>query len=364
MTNKFINTKTMWRFTMISAVVWVILFVLTVSESLFYYQLHNEPAPYKRIIINDLFILIWMPMSPFLFATVGQFYLRKKSWFSFSVQMFGLCMLAIMLILGVESIIYYLSDANAEKNENFINVFVQLITFRLHSNLVLGLGFIASCVAYLSYSESQALARNQAELNQSLMAAQLGVLKAQIKPHFLFNSLHAISGLVLKKDNDLAITVIAKLSDLLRESIDMDGKKWITIKEEVDFIERYLEIYMLRFGEDLKCEFEIQNEVESLLIPPALLQPIVENALVHGIVPNGNSGTITISISKEKNTVKVSIQDTGYLNVKLESSLKEGLGLSNTRKRLSSLFEEDFKLNFEMKSSTTHIIYPALTSEP
>ncbi|WP_422358941.1 sensor histidine kinase [Reichenbachiella sp.] len=364
MLNNTFRTQLLWRFTIISGAVWFLVFALTVSESLFYYQLHNEPAPYKRILFNDLFILFWIPLSPILFVAINKFYQCKKNWLFYTFQMVGLCLMAIILILILESIIHYYGDTTLEVDKTFANVFVQLITFRLHSNLVLGLGFVASCVAYLSYSESQTLSRKQAELNQSLMAAQLGVLKAQIKPHFLFNSLHAISGLVLKKDNNLAITVIAKLSDLLRESIDMDNQKWITVQEEADFIKRYLDIYIVRFGEDLKCEFEIENDAEKLLIPPALLQPVVENALVHGVVPNGNRGTITVSIKRDEKTVQISVQDTGYLNEQSESCSKEGIGLSNTRKRLSSLFEEDFKLDFDSKSSTTQIIYPALTTEP
>ncbi|WP_420581630.1 sensor histidine kinase [Reichenbachiella sp.] len=359
-----LEAQNLGQFTVISAVVWVLVFALTVSESLFYYQLHNEPAPYKRIIVNDLFILFWVPLSPVLFVAICHLFARKKGWLSFAVQLFGLCMLAIALILGVESMIHFLNDANVEENGTYGSVFVQLITFRLQSNLVLGLGFMASCVAYLSYSESQTLSRKQTELNQSLMAAQLGVLKAQIKPHFLFNSLHAISGLVLKKENDLAITVIAKLSDLLRESIEMDSQKWITVKEEIDFIKRYLDIYILRFGEDLKCEFELEGQVENLLIPPALLQPIVENALVHGVVPNDNRGTITICIQKEEESVQISVQDTGCLDNKPESGAKEGLGLSNTRKRLSSLFQDDFSLGFDNNLSMTKIVYPAFTTEP
>lgn len=363
MSIKRFTTKHLWRFTIISAVVWFVVFALTVSESLFYYQLHNEPAPYKRIVINDLFILFWIPLSPVLFNFIRKLYVRKKNWFLYTLQMFGLCLLAIGIILSLESVIHYLSVSNVEEQRSYANIFIQLITFRLHSNLVLGLGFVASCVAYLSYSESQILSRKQADLNQSLMVAQLGVLKAQIKPHFLFNSLHAISGLVLKKENDLAITVIAKLSDLLRESMDLDNKKWITINEEISFIKRYLEIYMIRFGEDLKCEWEIADETKNLLIPPALLQPIVENALIHGIVPNGNQGTITIHISKEQEKVQITVQDTGLSNVESKSSLKEGLGLSNTRKRLSSLFEENFHLNFDSKSSKTSITFLALTTE-
>lgn len=357
------TTSSVWKFAAITTVVWILVFALTVSESLFYFQLHQKPAPYEKIILNDLFILFWIPISPLLFKLISGLFHRKNNWFYFGFQMFGLCLLSIFINLGAESLIHYFSENGTIEKSSYASVFAQLITYRFHSNLILGIGFIASCVAYLSYIESQSLYRKQTELNQSLMTAQLGVLKAQMKPHFLFNSLHAISGLVLKNKNDLAITVIAKLSDLLRESIDMDNKKWIPIREEVDFIKRYLGIYALRFGESLKYEFDIAEDVDELLIPPALLQPIVENSLVHGVVPNDNKGTIKVSITRSLESVEISVQDTGYSIDHETPVFKEGLGLSNTRKRLSSLFYDKFHLRFDVESSTTRIGIPALNSK-
>lgn len=260
-------------------------------------------------------------------------------------------------MLFAESVIHYFERIGTDAERTFVNIFFQLLTFRFHSNVVLGLGFFASSVAILAYAESRRLSEQQESLNRNLIEAQLGILKAQMKPHFLFNSLHAISGLILKKENDLAITVIAKLSDLLRESLNMDDKKWITLREETDFIKRYLDIYTLRFGEQMTFSFEIDEKTESVLVPPAILQPLVENSLVHSIIPNDNQGSILIRSVIFNDNLKITIQD----QAKSESSekeMKEGLGLGNTRKRLNSLFGDDFTLEFNQETSTTLVIIP------
>ncbi|SMD31979.1 Histidine kinase [Reichenbachiella faecimaris] len=352
----------LWRFLAISSGVWFLVFALTVSESLFFYQINQKPAPYWNIILNDLFILCWIPISPVLYFFTKRWYKHKSNWLNFSLKLLLILIGALAFVLFSESLIHYFERLGSDRERTFDNIYFQLISFRFHSNLILGLGFLATSVAALAYTESRKLAERQEALNRNLVEAQLGILKAQMKPHFLFNSLHAISGLVLKKENDLAITVIAKLSDLLRESLNMDEKNWITLKEEIDFIKRYLEIYALRFGEQLTYTFDIEEETELVLVPPAFLQPIVENALVHRVIPNDNRGHVLVKAYIQNDNLNISVKDIVETELQFDVQYKEGMGLGNTRKRLASLFGDHFKLKFDPVICTTEVVFPILNT--
>ncbi|MEO9967210.1 MAG: histidine kinase [Reichenbachiella sp.] len=349
------------KFIVVIAALWFLLFALTVSESLFFYQINDQPAPYRSIIVNDLFMLCWAPISPILFIIIRTWYLKKTKWLSFILKTLALGALAIAVIIGMESIIHYVDLMNTEKERTLSNIYLQLISFRFNTNLILYLGFAAISVAVMAYFEAKRSEEQRIELSRSLIEAQLGVLKAQMKPHFLFNSLHAISGLILKKQNETAITVIAKLSDLLRESLSMDEKKWIPIEEEIEFINRYLEIYVLRFGEQLTYSIDVEEQKRSVLIPPAILQPIVENSLVHGIVPNDNQGHISIEVFGQDQSLCIQITDNGSNFLGQEKTDVEGLGLKNTRKRLSSLYQDQFEFSSQINSDggyTSKIVVP------
>lgn len=351
-----------WRFILVSSVSWILIFALTVSESLFYYQVNQKPAPYKNILVNDLFILTWLPVSIILFAVIQSWYNHKSRWLTFSLKLVGLGILVLALLIGIESCIHYIDRLGSEYQRQWSDIYLQLISFRFHSNLVLYLGFCAISVAYLAYRETKRLSEKEAALRKDLVEAQLGVLKEQMKPHFLFNSLHAISGLILKNKNELAISVITKLSDLLRESLTMDHKQWISLSDEINFLERYLEIYSMRFGDQLNYTFEVEAAIEEARIPPMILQPIVENALVHGIVPNDNQGNIDISGKMQDGFLLLEVRDSSIESEHEIGEHEEGLGLGNTRKRLTSLYGTDFELtlNFDPEQHETiaHIKLP------
>lgn len=335
------------RFIIANTLAWLLVFALTVSESLFFYQINSKPAPYRNIIVNDLYILCWITITPFLFMLTRFWYQHRTKWLSFVLKMLAIGAVAIAVIIAMESTVHFFDRINTEQERPWSNMYLQLISFRFQINLLLYSGYSAISVAALAYFEIKKSEEKRMQLSKNLIEAQLGVLRAQMKPHFLFNSLHAISGLILKKQNELAITVIAKLSDLLRDSLSMDNKKWITLKEEIDFIKRYLEIYVLRFGEQLTYSFEVEKQAEQILVPPALLQPIVENSLVHGVIPNDNRGHIIIQGRLKDQNLCLIVRDNRKPNRTIEEPIKEGLGIGNTRKRLSSLFDDKFRLEFE-----------------
>ena len=187
-----------------------------------------------------------------------------------------------------------------------------------------------------------------AELQRELVEARLAALRMQLNPHFLFNTLHAVSALIHENPN-AADRVVARLSELLRLSLDQTKPQEVPLVEELAFLDRYLEIEQTRFAERLKVEKTISKDVQNALVPYLILQPIVENAIRHGIEPREDLGLLQISADCKDGRLVLRVRDNGE-----ESSAKagrvapEGIGLSNTRSRLRHLYGEDFR--FELSA--------------
>lgn len=179
--------------------------------------------------------------------------------------------------------------------------------------------------------------RRTAQLEASLAQARLAVLEHQLQPHFLFNTLHAIGGLVRQDRKGEAIEMIAGLSDLLRYSLDQAGKHVVPLEQEVAIVERYLAIQRVRFADRLAIEVDVAPETRRALVPALLLQPLAENAVKHGIEAASEPGAITLRARREGDALVVAIANTGG-----NPTPREGIGIANTRERLTRLFGERF----------------------
>ena len=184
-------------------------------------------------------------------------------------------------------------------------------------------------------------------LEAQLAQAQLQALKMQLQPHFLFNTLNSISSLVLE-DARAAVHMIARLGDFLRITIESDGAQQVSLGRELEFLKCYLEIEQTRFRDRLKVSIDVDAQALAASVPNLILQPIVENAIRHGIAPRAAAGRIEIHACRRGERLRVQVSDDGPgLSVKGNSAhrLKEGLGLSNTRARLGQLYGDDFRLD-------------------
>ncbi|WNC70464.1 histidine kinase [Thalassotalea psychrophila] len=182
--------------------------------------------------------------------------------------------------------------------------------------------------------------------NNMANQAQLKMLRYQLNPHFLFNTLNAISTLVLINDNKTANGMVTKLSDFLRYSLDMDPMKKVTLSQEVKAVNLYLEIEKVRFEERLRVTFEVQNNCQNALVPSMLFQPIVENAIKYAIAVKENGGTIAIKVSRFANDLQLEIADDGPGTEIINGNLhrENGVGLVNTKDRLSALYDNNYSI--------------------
>lgn len=187
-----------------------------------------------------------------------------------------------------------------------------------------------------------------AQLQTQLAQAQLQALQMQLQPHFLFNTLHAISTL-MHRDVDAAEKMLARLSDLLRLTLESGGTQEVRLKDEMDFLQKYLEIEQTRFQDRLTVRTSIAPEALDALVPNLVLQPLVENAIRHGIAPRSQPGTVEIRAQKDGSMLRIEICDDGP--GLRPGNGREGLGLANTRARLAALYPQ--KHQFELLSPAT-----------
>jgi two-component system, LytTR family, sensor kinase len=197
------------------------------------------------------------------------------------------------------------------------------------------------------YRESQARALTAANLETRLMEARLKTLEAELHPHFLFNTLHAISTLV-HTDPEAADRMISRLSDLLRLTFDRSGAAQIPLKEELEFLQKYLQIEQIRFQDRLSVRFDIDPETLDVEVPRLILQPLAENAIKHGISPRSGDGLVQISARREAQGVSIEVKDNGVgLSSNARVRFTNGVGLSNTRARLECLYGDAHRLDFQ-----------------
>lgn len=193
------------------------------------------------------------------------------------------------------------------------------------------LGGVVAFEYYQRYHERALLA---AQLERSLADARLHALESQLRPHFLFNTLNAIAGLVRGRRNDEAVTMVAGLADLLRYSLDRAERQRVPLAEELDMVERYLGIELARFPDRLRFRIEADTDARRALVPSLILQPLVENAVRHGIAMSAAPGAITLDARRVDDRLQLRLSNSGTL----DPARGDGIGLRNTRERLRTLY--------------------------
>jgi len=212
--------------------------------------------------------------------------------------------------------------------------------------LIAGAAIVGIAHAFFYYQESRERAVRTAQLETRLVEAQLRMLQHQLHPHFLFNTLHAISAL-MHRDVRAADRMLAQLSDLLRLTLNSVTRPEIRLNEELEFIQKYLQIEQVRLGDRLTVEWHVDADVLDAAVPALVLQPLVENAIKHGIAPNAGPGRVAIGARREGDQLIMTVTDTGPgpSDRKL-AELSTGIGVANTRARLTHQFGAHFRFEF------------------
>jgi signal transduction histidine kinase len=203
---------------------------------------------------------------------------------------------------------------------------------------------ISYAVTY--YHEARERELKGAYLETRLVEARLRMLEAELHPHFLFNTLHAISTLV-HSNPESADRMISRLSDLLRLTFDRSGQARIALQEELEYLQKYLEIEQIRFQDRLTVQYDVEPDTLDAEVPRLILQPLVENAIKHGISPRTGPGVIKISARRRDTRLWLEVSDNGVgVAATARKRLDSGVGLANTRDRLECLYGVDHQLDF------------------
>lgn len=225
---------------------------------------------------------------------------------------------------------------------------------------VLGYGY--SFEIYRRYKNEQIKA---AQLESRLIETELKALKQQLHPHFLFNTMNTIAVLVREGRNEEAVSLLAKLSSLLRVSLDSHREQEVTLRQEMDFLERYIEIQKMRFADRLTVETRIAPAAMEARIPNLLLQPIVENAILHGISPKQGPGRIEVAGEIRDGLLHLQVVDDGCgFRSPAGQTPREGIGIGNTRERLARIYGSRGSLVVRTepgRGTTVSIVLPCRT---
>jgi len=228
--------------------------------------------------------------------------------------------------------------------EPFRRYYVGWILTNLPWSVFLYFTLLGCIYAFTYYREARERESQQAQLAAQLAEARLGALRMQLNPHFLFNSLNAIAVLVRDQNTRDASRMLELLGGVLRQVLQSETRQAVTLDEELRFIEKYLAIEQVRFSDRLQVRWSVEDTIRDALAPEFILQPLVENAIRHGVAKRGEAGLIDITAHASGSEVVLSVQDDGpgYRPVS-----EAGVGLANTRARLATLFGEAGQLQVE-----------------
>lgn len=227
----------------------------------------------------------------------------------------------------------------------------------IHPNLMT-YGVLAGLIhAVLFYRRFRDREVRASRLETRLARAELQVLRMQLHPHFLFNTLHAI-GTLMHRDVDAAERMLTRLSDLLRVTIEHAGRHEVPLRQEIEFLERYLEIERTRFADRLEVAVHVEADALDLAVPHLVLQPLVENAIRHGIAPRAGPGLIEVRAERADGWLELSVRDDGR-GLDAGAGEGEGVGLSNTRARLAQMYGD--RHTFELRSRASGGVEVSIT---
>ena len=197
------------------------------------------------------------------------------------------------------------------------------------------------------YREFRSRELTASRLQASLADARLQALRGQLNPHFLFNTLNAISVMALKGERDNVVQTLSRLSDLLRFALDETLAQEVPLEKELEFMDGYLDIQRIRFADRLSVRKEIADDVRDAMVPSMIMQPLVENAVQHGIANRPGPGEIRIRAFRENGMLRLEVRDTGPgFGMVPTGPRREGIGLANTRARLEQLYGSGHKLEY------------------
>ena len=298
----------------------------------------GQPIPYKRaFLVQGSACYLWALVTPLVLWLSRRFCIDRNRWGRKMALHVFFSLVLVTVLISLHFVVYMVlaGQASAITPLRLAGyLYPNLDRWLLVYWLILLMSHAFNY--YNSYRKGELKA---SQLRTQLVQSQLEALKMQVQPHFLFNTLHSISAL-LSKDTDGARKMITRLGDFLRLTLENSGSMEVTLQQEIEFLNGYLEIERIRFQDRLTTDIKIDPSVLEARVPNLILQPIVENAMKHAVV-NSRSGHVEITAAPRNGALHIEVKDNGpglAVDRTLEVRRGKGLGLANTQARLVGLY--------------------------
>ncbi len=325
------------------------------SQSLVQRFLSRDPTPWQHYLIAWMVgVYLWALLTPLILWLGRRFPFKRENWLRRFFLHLPISIGISLAQLFVESLILYHLHVLPNLLTSLLVTFIFLLTIGFHQGIMTYFLLLAGQYGfdyYYKYLEREKdalrLELNTSQLKTQLANAQLNALKMQLQPHFLFNTLNAIMVLVRQQKGKQAEEMLARLGDLLRCVLEDVDAQEVSLRRELEYLKIYLSIEQVRFPDRLRAEISADQSILDAAVPQMGLQPIVENAIRHGIGKSSAAGKIQINAVRLNDTLEIKIKDDGPGLADKRSVEGNGIGLSNTRARLQQLYGDSAKLNIE-----------------
>jgi two-component system, LytTR family, sensor kinase len=338
--------KTFWKRTSWNVAAWTVAGFFFASQLYFLYPIASgrEMSFSRALFINLPFYYLWALVTPAILGLARRFPIERARWRKpLLIHLVASTVLSAVQLFLAGAFLHAIADASLSRPDSFWSMLAQFFRLNFHANVLTYWALVGLAWGGDTYAKYRDRELAAAQLETQLAQAELGALKMQLQPHFLFNTLNAIAAL-LKSNPDAAEGMVLQLSAFLRLTLHNTGRQDVTLREELQFLECYLAIEKTRFADRLSTRFRIRTEVLDARVPNLLLQPIVENAIRHGIARDVRAGRLEVSASHESGRLLLRVTDDGPGAP--PGPVTEGIGLSNTRERLRHLYGDDYTLEY------------------
>jgi two-component system LytT family sensor kinase len=332
--------KNRWVEPALIVLVWSLIALFFCGQVYFILHLMDHPEQWKGPFFQQIsYCILWALTTPLVIRLARRFPVERSTWRRHLPLHILACTLLSFILMCLYSITLFLWINWGIKPYSVLNTLRSAIfDFSQAIGIYCLIVLIIHALNYYRQYQAEVLSRSQ--LQSQLSQAQLQALKMQLHPHFLFNTLHSISAL-LNEDAEAARSMIARLGDFLRLTLENSGTQEVSLQKEMDFLRCYLEIERIRFQDRLTTLLDVEPRVLDVQVPNLILQPIVENAIRHGIAPRSTPGQIEIQAKHFNGMLRIRVRDNGpglSVNPTLKRTNGKGLGLANTRARLEQLY--------------------------
>lgn len=328
---------------------------LVFTSQLYFGALRSEqPMPWARAAFTQFtFSYLWALATPLVLSLSSRFQIERQNWRRHLLIHFLFSLILVFVISSAHQIIVYLNYGYTQgRPYRFANT-LGSVSYNASENFAIYGLIILLCHSFGYYSRYRKGELKSAQLESMLAQAELQSLKMQLHPHFLFNTLHSISAL-LNSDVESARRMLARLGDFLRFTLENAGTQEVSVQQEMEFLKGYLEIERIRFQDRLTIKIDVEPQALDVKVPNLILQPIVENAIRHGIAPRSTPGLIEICVKRGNGMLRIEVRDNGPglpVNHSCIKLFKGGVGLANTRARLDQLYGARHR--FELENNPT-----------